>query len=175
MHPDDERNYPPKRWVWLTQLIQKHGWTRGVEVGVKDGENLFYLLDQNPNLHMIGVDPYIQQPGKVEDYRDWDMSAMYARVWHKSFLFEGRCSILRMKSTDAAPIMNDTFDFVFIDAMHDYESLMADIKAWRPLCRYMIAGHDHWPKFPGVEKAVRESFRPDQIVLGPNTCWSVFL
>jgi hypothetical protein len=49
-------------------------------------------------------------------------------------------------------------DMVFIDAGHSYEDCKADIAAWAPKARRIIAGHDYSPEWPGVMKAVNEAF-----------------
>jgi len=46
-------------------------------------------------------------------------------------------------------------DIVYIDAEHDYASVKADIEAWKPKARYIIAGHDYH-LFEGVRKAVAD-------------------
>lgn len=48
--------------------------------------------------------------------------------------------------------------FVFIDADHSYQAVREDLRAWWPLVTPggVLAGHDHQPDFPGVERAVRE-------------------
>lgn len=50
------------------------------------------------------------------------------------------------------------FDFVFIDAAHDYESVKADIQAWMPKVKEggILAGHDYCEAWPGVKKVVDE-------------------
>ncbi len=52
------------------------------------------------------------------------------------------------------------YSFVWIDAVHDYEHVTEDIKAWKPLIRPggILGGHDHTGAWPGVEKAVKEAF-----------------
>jgi hypothetical protein len=168
-----DRNCPPKRWVWLTELIQRHGWTSGVEVGVKAGENLFYLLDHNPSLTMHGVDPWSVQADAQETYAEWQVEDLYREVAERAGAYEGRCILHRDYSVPAAEYVPDT-DFVFIDAQHTYEDCLADIAAWRGKCLF-LAGHDYWDVFPGIERAVAESFASDEIILGPNTCWAVWL
>jgi hypothetical protein len=60
------------------------------------------------------------------------------------------------RSPDAAKDFDDhSFDIVYIDAEHDYASVKADIEAWKPKARYMIAGHDY-RCFPDVAKAVAD-------------------
>jgi predicted O-methyltransferase YrrM len=68
---------------------------------------------------------------------------------------------VRTDSLTAAQLFADagmTFDFVFIDGSHDYESVKADILAWRGVlddCGIM-AGHDWGDQYPDVERAVTE-------------------
>ena len=61
-------------------------------------------------------------------------------------------------------------DAVFIDAAHDYESVNADIRAWRPKVKGggILAGHDI--DEPGVARAVEELL-PQYKVCG--RCWWV--
>ena len=68
---------------------------------------------------------------------------------------------LKTLSTQAAAIFaNRSLDAVYIDAMHDYENVKADIAAWRPKVKVggWIAGHDYddGEKHVGVVKAVDE-------------------
>lgn len=166
--------YLPKRWVWLTELVQKHGWTTGVEVGVKEGENLFYVLDHCPGLSMTGIDPWVVQPGCTETYDSWGVDSMYERVRTKAEKYNGRCKLIRDFSVPAAEAFTDKVDFVFIDAMHDYEHMIQDIAAWRDKCTF-LSGHDFWDQFPGVVQAVRESIPADRLIIGPNTCWATWV
>lgn len=56
---------------------------------------------------------------------------------------------------------DEYFDFVFIDADHEYESVKADIVAWLPKVKKggIISGHDYCASQQGVIKAVNECFR----------------
>lgn len=53
---------------------------------------------------------------------------------------------------------NSSFDFVFLDASHDYASVKRDISAWIPKLKTsgIIAGHDY--DWAGVKQAVCEMF-----------------
>lgn len=70
---------------------------------------------------------------------------------------------IRMCSLDAAELYEDeSLDFVFIDAAHDYENVIADIKKWYPKIKKngYLAGHDYYEDennvWYGVKKAVHE-------------------
>jgi SAM-dependent methyltransferase len=69
-----------------------------------------------------------------------------------------------MESTVAAlKYADETFDFIFLDAGHSYEEILADIRAWYPKLKFggIIGGHDFSPMWIGIEKAVREFFIND--------------
>ena len=68
------------------------------------------------------------------------------------------------KSPEVAKDFDDhSFDIVYIDAEHDYDSVMADIKAWMPKAKRAIAGHDYHV-FEGVRKAVKDAGLTPQVV-----------
>ena len=60
---------------------------------------------------------------------------------------------------------DQTLDFVFIDASHDYENVKKDILSWLPKVKIggIIAGHDYSGDFPGVIQAVDEIFSGKEI------------
>jgi hypothetical protein len=67
---------------------------------------------------------------------------------------------------------NESLDFVFIDAAHDYESVKKDITAWLPKVKIggTIAGHDYsWCE--DVQKAVHEFFDKSSVTESEG-CWS---
>lgn len=50
------------------------------------------------------------------------------------------------------------FDFIYIDANHDYESIKQDILMYLPKTKHLIGGHDYQLNWPGVTAAVNEIF-----------------
>jgi hypothetical protein len=71
--------------------------------------------------------------------------------------------ILRVDSLAAAGVIEDkSIDFAFIDGGHMYEEAKADIKAWLPKAKKLIAVHDC--DSPPVAKAIEE-------VLGKGQVW----
>ncbi len=68
---------------------------------------------------------------------------------------------MQMTSLEAAPKFEDeSIDFIFIDANHDYEYVRDDINAWWPKLKTggIMCGHDYSVDFKGVKKAVIERF-----------------
>jgi hypothetical protein len=84
---------------------------------------------------------------------------------------------IRKPSLEAVNLYEDnSLDFIFIDAAHDYENVLKDIKAWYPKCKKdtgTISGHDYsWG--PEVRKAVHEFFDPLNLKIKEQEgCWIV--
>ena len=86
-------------------------------------------------------------------------------------LTRGKVKVVQLDSRTAAQALAHlTFDMIFIDASHDYESVKADILAWVPLIRDggLLCGHDYGANrnidSRGLEHAVRELLPGFQVV-----------
>lgn len=134
------------RMATLAALIRERGWERGAELGLWQGATLGYLLGAFPDLRMIGVDNW----AAVGPYEGKDMIGAEAMVRRIARAFPSRCVIKKASTVDAATTVQDgSLDFVFIDASHDTESVVADIRAWQPKLRHggKLCGHDaDWPE-----------------------------
>ena len=80
------------------------------------------------------------------------------------------------KSPEAAehPALQETYDIVYIDAEHDYDSVVADIKAWSRKAGFVVAGHDYHV-FESVRSAVKDCFLVAPQVYGGSNVWAVWL
>jgi predicted O-methyltransferase YrrM len=81
---------------------------------------------------------------------------------------------IRARSLDAAERCKADgiqADMIFIDSSHDYESVKADILAWKPLLSPggVICGHDFSTGWPDVKRAVTEVIPNFRTV---NTIWT---
>lgn len=70
-----------------------------------------------------------------------------------------------MTSLEASTVLGSApkFDMVFLDAMHTYDEVKADIERWYPTLKSggTLAFHDYGhPHFPDVKRAVDEKFGP---------------
>jgi hypothetical protein len=82
----------------------------------------------------------------------------------------GRVIVNRMKFSQ---FDGRNFDFIFLDAIHEYAALKADIyHAEKMIPRGVLAGHDYDKNWPGVIEAVDEMF-PDRKVY--ESIWYVEL
>ena len=154
------------RHTVLDGLIRAHGWTRGVELGVWQASVFHHLLCNFSKLHLTGVDRW--QP--VNEYAGKDMAAAEELAKAIAERFGPRASILKMDTAAAAARFADgSIDFVFIDASHDTESVLAEIAAWR--CKIAaggaLTGHD---ANLGTVRAALDAALPGWELLAAN-CW----
>jgi len=91
------------------------------------------------------------QNGNNEIYSEFYMN-LYDHIQNKKVI------INRMNFTEfKSPVK---FDFIFIDAIHEYEALKQDIAHALTMIKHggIIGGHDYMSAWPGVPKAVDEIF-----------------
>lgn len=146
-----------KREQVLAALLEQHdtGSMMGAELGVMQGRVFFHLLDKFPKLTMVGVDTWEPDP----EYEDRDMPAIGRGVMERATQYAARALILHGDSTaKAQEVADGSLDFIFIDAKHDTDSVLADIDAWAPKVKRsgFIAGHDI--DFGTVKAAVEQRF-----------------
>lgn len=175
-----------KRWDEAARRLPVDRPTAAVEVGVWKGKMSRQLLTLRPRLTLFMVDLWrAGSPGE-----SWyDSGSQMAReaqgvvdsihrgVCSMAAQYPGRAHVVRDGSTVAADRFDEaSLDLVFIDADHSQLAVQADIQAWRGKVRPggWIGGHDFGAeRFPGVESAVRLSFRPEEIERGENATWWV--
>lgn len=142
----------------------------GIEVGVRNGEHSKHILKfwKGKKLHMC--DPWEHQDETL--YKDisnreqshQDSLFLDLQTFMKSY-YPDRFELHRMYSVDAAKkFPNESLDFIYLDARHDYDGIKEDMLAWWPKLKTggVFAGHDFVPDGTlkaglfGVMKAVAE-------------------
>lgn len=172
---------PVRRWEVLAGLAQSISAKTFVEVGCREGRTTGFMLANLPDLEVIAIDPWAPVANADEDYKDWNFGQIECDFWANVGAHGDRCHMKRMTSLDAAraatppPPLFREYDMVFIDAGHDYENALADIKAWWPLVRAggILCGHDYQHHFPGVMRAVAKAFPLIRVAVCPDSVWVV--
>lgn len=150
---------PERELEWLAQQAQTH--RNIVEIGSFMGRST-RALAENTHGTVTAVDTWA---GSDEDEhrrllegkpRDW-----LFRQFLENMSGLNNVHVRRQTSLDAAANFcanNAQFDFIFVDASHDYENVKADTLAWGPLLAEggMLCGHDFHNGAPGVMQAVDE-------------------
>ena len=168
---------PLRRWDVVAGLCQSIDAKTFVEVGCKEGRTTGFVLANCPDIRVVAIDPWTVQPrmaGVVHDdptretYADWDFEKIEREFWENVGEHKDRCKMIRATSENAAHATADSIrhalmeqpDVVFIDALHDYASVMQDISLWWPLVREggFLVLHDFNHNWPGVMRAVADSF-----------------
>lgn len=174
---------PHEAGTFFGELIERAGLERAVEVGVNRGKFGAKLLEAAPNLReYYAVDPWLTQANS-EDH--WNLpfgrqnENLRDAVEALNKAGGDRVRILQLTSFNASRIFDEeSLDFVFLDARHDYCSVLGDLRTWWPKVRKggFIAGDDFhravgsgtavsWQLCPtgrrhpgGVEQAVDDFF-----------------
>lgn len=158
----------PLHRYYLAYLLNRRGLTgEGAEIGVKRGIHSQVILSRWKGRKLYLVDPWEEQ----DDESYVDRANVYQER-HNEFLdetlsrmqeFGGRFEILRDYSVEAAKrIPDESLDFVYIDARHDYDSVLEDLHAWYPKVKDggIIAGHDYLRGLMnGIPYGVKEAVR----------------
>lgn len=170
--PGFEGSVQPEELVLLQELVLLANKLEGpiVEVGT-----LFGFTTQSiacwkyPEKELITIDDYSWNPvGMVPlAHRDFTRRCLaYLSSQCRTTLFEGLSSDFYAGYKGPAPAM------IFIDASHIYEHVLADITWAKKAGVPIIAGHDYSKFWPGVRRAVEESFGTNFKVSG--TLWASF-
>lgn len=144
-----------------------------VEIGAYYGKSSAFMAveiaNSGKNIKFDVIDTWRGSPEHQED--GWDkQEAMINDTAYDIFLqnlkpVEGYFNPIKMSSVEASKLYQDnSLDFVYIDAAHEYDFVKADIQAWYPKVKIggILAGHDYIPSkkmFNGLVKAVNESFK----------------
>ena len=132
----------------------------GAEVGVYRGDysaQIYkYLTKKQFNLNLYLIDQWLAGD-KYNDYVSHDLEVAYQHT-KKRFKDNKNINIMKTSSSVASKEFEDEyFDFVYIDANHDYKFVLEDLKLWFPKVKNkgILFGDDYNRPY-GVSKAVAE-------------------
>ena len=149
-----------------------------VEIGSWKGKSSAFMAveiaNSNKNIDFYCIDTWA---GSIEHQDRDDLQSLYHTFTQNMKSLTDYHIPLRMTSLEAAGKFEDnSLDFVFIDASHEYEDVKNDIIAWLPKIKDggILAGHDYYLNgqdfFPGVKQAVAEILDLNNLEFSED-CW----
>ena len=132
------------------------GFNLGAEIGVQRGEYSEILCKANPNLKLFCIDAWTAYKEYVtpfrkrfddslEDQQKYLFDDFYEKAKVRLAPFD--CVLIKKFSVDASKEFEDnSLDFVYIDASHEFQQVANDIAEWSKKVKIggIISGHDYW-------------------------------
>lgn len=138
----------------FTKIIQQNRYKIGAEIGVREGHFSRYIVENTDIQKWYAIDPWENNP----ELGNADEAYRIAKEMFQPF--GERIEMIKEYSPKAADFIEDnSLDFIYIDGMHTYNEVKADINAWWPKLKFggIFAGHDyHLEDWPGVYNSVNE-------------------
>ena len=150
------------------QMVEKFDNAVFVEIGCLRGRSATFLAVEvnnlNKNIKIYCVDHWID----TEVYEEFKENIIPVQDY---------ITLIKDKALNAAAqFKDDSLDFVFIDAGHEYEHTKQLLHAWYPKMKKggVFSGHDYTKNWPGVIKSVDEfSAKKLLTVKVSEDCWLV--
>eukprot|EP01065_Artemidia_motanka_P027878 TRINITY_DN33076_c0_g1_i1.p2 TRINITY_DN33076_c0_g1~~TRINITY_DN33076_c0_g1_i1.p2 ORF type:complete len:314 (+),score=118.07 TRINITY_DN33076_c0_g1_i1:49-942(+) len=138
------------RWRWeLAQVLEEEGKLHGAEIGVQQASFSYDMLRLWPACRryvLIDVwkhqENYAEGANVADAGHDW----LYNKAMDRLAKWKDKLVVLRNWSHDASfQVEEGSLDFVYVDARHDFESALEDMRDWWPKLRAggLFAGHDY--------------------------------
>jgi hypothetical protein len=128
----------------LAALFAELEFNWGAEIGVDQGLYSEVLCKANPNLELYGIDSWKAYKGYTDYTSQSHIDANHADALKRLATY--RCTIVQKFSMDAVKDFADQyFDFVYIDASHEFLHVTEDIFYWSRKVKPggILAGHDY--------------------------------
>lgn len=162
-----------KRYHVIEDLVKAHGWTKGIELGVREGKTFFHILKFCKEMHMTGIDLWEPHESNLPG-TNWDHEKNLEAVKSfTEFYKEDRYTLIKGRTDEVhTQIDNKSANFVFIDADHSYDAVKLDIELYEPKVTDAVLGHDiDWPD---VKSAVEHHYG-DAYTMLENNVWVHYL
>lgn len=153
----------PSELNWLYE--QSRNMSSVAEIGSWKGRSTHALLSGCRG-RVTSVDHFQGSPTELETtHAEAQLGGIYEEFRRNLHTFPN-LSVLAMDSAAAASQTN-TFDMVFIDGGHDYDSVLRDLKTWGHKATRLLCGHDRFQE--GVPHALA-AYGLDW-EMGPGSIW----
>jgi hypothetical protein len=162
-----------------------------VEIGCFEGRSAVCLSEAifklNKKITLHCVDPFTGNPEQDEyDYLSKHPDCLYDKFNENTGFYQKRNILVTHRGYSnvvCKEFADNSVDFVFIDARHEYEPVLEDITCWYPKLRSggIMAGHDFRTNNVngyGVDRAVNEFCAKNNItytLLDPSVGSTIFI
>jgi len=130
----------------MAELFAELGFKMGAEIGVCDGAYSEILCKANPNAHIYGVDPFVP----YKEYRDY-VNRKTIDTYHQKAIdrlkqYPNYKLIEKFSMEALFDFADNSLDFVYIDANHDFVHVAEDLTYWYKKVKPggIISGHDYY-------------------------------
>ena len=133
----------------LAAFAESRGLKTGAELGIQHGGFAKHNLRAWPSCtSYIMVDAWKHQDNDVDATNDDDdvQEKSYKQAMDNVKEFQGKVKVMRMWTSVASEkVADDSLDFVYVDARHDYCGVLEDLVNWYPKLKVggIFAGHDY--------------------------------
>jgi predicted O-methyltransferase YrrM len=159
----DSENWFDFQEIYKNMVTKYPDGSHFVEVGVWKGMSACFMaveiINSNKNIKFDLVDTWDFVETSTDNISKSQFDTLYD-IFEKNITpIRHTVNIVKSISWDASKYYDDnSIDFIFIDASHDYDSVTKDLKSWFPKLKVngTIAGHDYY--YQDVFNAVNDFF-----------------
>lgn len=138
----------------LTKLFAELDYKAGAEIGVMRGEFSEVICKNNPKAKLYAIDSWKAYKEYTDLLKEVQYSDFYKKVVKR--LSKYNCEIIPKSSMEAVEdFVDESLDFVYIDANHALKYVVEDIVEWTKRVKPggIVSGHD----FNEDKKALRKT------------------
>jgi len=133
----------------MAELFTELNFNMGAEIGVFKGKYSEVLCKANPNLKLYGVDAWMldaHEPGVfVGDEEQAYFDKCYKETLGRMSPYKNYTIVKKLSMEAVKDFEDNSLDFVYIDAGHDFISVANDLHHWQKKVRPggIVSGHDY--------------------------------
>lgn len=143
----------------LPGLFNELGFRVGAEIGVESGVYSDILLRTMHDVQLYSIDAWKSYRAYRDHTSQIKLDRFYAETQAILNKYGSRSIIMKNSSEEAlSHFADNSLDFVYIDANHDFEHVAFDVHRWLRKVRPggIISGHDYKKHKPGVNIHVKQ-------------------
>jgi predicted O-methyltransferase YrrM len=136
---------PDRTRVDIAKLYKELDYRKGAEIGTARGSHAITMIVNNPKVKLYCIDAWSTYDG-CNDFTDQDRLNEYHNAARQRLNEYKGIEIINEFSMDAVKRFKDeTLDFVYIDANHEFPYVAEDLFYWSKKVRPggIVAGHDY--------------------------------